>query len=716
MVALIYALVACVCLWLGARAWRERGPAAATAFALLAGQSGLAFTLFGLYLSGLSVLVYPYAILTAFVPVALMRVFERLLRDPHPSRRWVRLRLATAVMVAIYLLAEPFMGDTPRASAPEVLLGGFVVAAFLVPVGRLWRAQRAEPNLAARGRARILFGLLSVTLIFFSLEALSRALSDVDAGSRSTLGPMAYAWALQGNLPPIGPVLFTGFLYVLQRVVAGALDAREIVARAFTLTGASLALVVVQEVVLDAVGQPGSFWTHQTFLLFLVGWAFLVFYEPLQRLLARLAGEWFNRPGWLLHETLGEVDRSLAKVLSLRGLESALIEPILASGRARQIGLYLWQPEQGLYRLMLQGGEGERALMSTISGRPFADGFGRGTMAYSRAELRRVVGRMAPGHEEAADQLRVLDVLDADLCVPFMSGGAVLGWLTLSSADVNEGFAPQEVRKLRATVDRAAIVLENLASVHQLTEQRRLAALGTMAAGLAHEIRNPLAGIKGAAQYLQGQASPEDVHDFLNVIVGEVNRLNEVVTQFLDYARPLKVNVEPTEVAPLIERVVELVRRDASSTEVRIHLELARELPVVSVDRDKLRQVLLNLVQNAVQAAGVAGEVRVAAGVQRAAAHEGLGEAQLTITVSDTGPGIMAEDLDKLFVPFFTTKTGGTGLGLAISRRLVQAHGGDISVRADPGQPTAFTVRLPLQVEVLPAPLTLEPRSPSMPR
>lgn len=700
MVALIYALVAVVCLWLAARAWRERSPPGAAAFALLAAQAGASSLLFGLYLSGLSFFVYPYAAITAFVPVSLMRVFERLFGDPHPSPRWVRLRVVTAVVVVAYGVTEPFLGGALRASVPEVVLGAYVVLAFVMPLGRLWRAQRGEVNLAARGRARILFGLLGTTVIFFSVEALARGLSAVDAGSRSTLGPLAYAWALQGDVPPIGPVLFTGFLYVLQRVVAGALDAREIVARAFTLSGASLALVVVQELVLDAVGQPGSFWTHQTFLLFLVGWAFFVVYDPLQRFLTRLAGEWLNRPGWLLHETLAEVDRSLAKVLSLSGLESALIEPILASGRARQVGLYLWQPEQGLYRLALQRGEGERALMSTISARPFTDGFQRGTPAYVRTELRRVVGRMAPGHEEASDQLRVLDVLDADLAVPFMSRGVVMGWLTLSSTDAYEGFAPQEVRKLRGTVDRAAIVLENLASVEQLTEQRRLAALGTMAAGLAHEIRNPLAGIKGAAQYLQGQASPEDVHDFLNVIVGEVNRLNDVVSQFLDYARPLKINAESTEVAPLLERVLELVRRDVSAASVNIIAELAPELPVIRVDRDKLKQVLLNLIQNAVQAAGPAGEVRVAVSVNRTPSPEGRGEQQLSVTVSDTGPGIMPEDLEKLFVPFFTTKTGGTGLGLAISRRLIQAHGGDITVRAEPGQPTQFSVRLPVSSEL----------------
>jgi len=719
MVALIYLSAAVACGWLALRAWMERANPATTAFAALCVQTGLSFLLFALYLSGVGALRYPYTALVALLPVTTEGVLERLLGDVFPSRSLMKSRVAMGTTALGYLVAAPLLGG--RAGAvPDLLIGVAGMLAFTLPVRRLYREQRDAPTMAARARARILLGLLAGALLFAGLEMVSRALAPASRASRDVVGALAYAWALQGDLPPLSAVAWLSFLYVLSRVVAGALDVREIAARAFTLAGASLALVLVQGIALDAIGNPSSFWTHRTFLLFLVAFAFLSFYEPILRRLTQSAGEWFNRPGWRLQETLLESDRALAKVLSMEGLKPALLEPLSGSGRAPHVGLYLWQHELGLYRAVLESGSPEQGALRAIGPRPFTDGFNRGSEAYVRDALRRVVRRMAPGHEEAADRLRVMDAMDVDLVLPFVSGGAVLGWLAIKAQDPTEGFGPDEIRRLRATTDRVATVLENLASMEQLSEQRRLAALGTMAAGLAHEIRNPLAGIKGAAQYLQGEARPEEAVDFLEIIVDEVNRLNEVVSQFLDYARPLKVSREPAAAGALVRTVMEIVRREGLPGDLVLRAELPDDLPEILIDRDKIKQVLLNLVQNAVQAVGAhPGEVVVSAGLQRVRGQEGRVEEALTLSVTDTGRGIADEDMEKLFVPFFTTRQGGTGLGLAISQRLVQAHGGDIAVRTRPGGPTTFTVRLPRYPEVsLPlfAPVTDEPRSPSIPR
>jgi signal transduction histidine kinase len=242
-----------------------------------------------------------------------------------------------------------------------------------------------------------------------------------------------------------------------------------------------------------------------------------------------------------------------------------------------------------------------------------------------------------------------------------------------------------------------SVIVENIIGFERLKEQHRLAAIGEMSAGLAHEIRNPLAGIKGAAQYLQGESVTGEMGELVGVIVSEVDRLNTVVTQFLEYARPYDIRREPTDVQALLRQVVELVKAQGVPPGVTIALEVEVGLNEIQIDRDKVKQVLLNLVQNAVQAVGAEGtvEVRAREGFLRNPGHRG--ESALVLSVADTGPGIAPETIDKLFVPFFTTKHDGTGLGLAISQRLVEAHGGEVGVRSRVGSGTTFSVRLPFK-------------------
>ena len=189
-----------------------------------------------------------------------------------------------------------------------------------------------------------------------------------------------------------------------------------------------------------------------------------------------------------------------------------------------------------------------------------------------------------------------MDTMSADLTLPVVSGDLIVGWLNLRDESWSDGYSSEEVRKLRDTVHRIAVVLENIYSFEQLKEQTRLAALGTMSAGLAHEIRNPLAGIKGAAQYLQGDADPAEVPAFLKVIVDETDRLNTVVSQFLAYARPFQIHGEPALANHLVQTVLDLARAEGIPDDVELVSELAPGIPRIYLDPDKLRQVLINLV------------------------------------------------------------------------------------------------------------------------
>jgi two-component system, NtrC family, sensor histidine kinase PilS len=214
----------------------------------------------------------------------------------------------------------------------------------------------------------------------------------------------------------------------------------------------------------------------------------------------------------------------------------------------------------------------------------------------------------------------------------------------------------------------------------------RLATLGRMAANIAHEIRNPLASLSGAVEVLAAGGQAGETRDRLaQIVLKETARLNGIIRDFLEYARPVPLNRAPVNVAEIADEVLMLIEHRAGPGTLKI----VREFPPTllwSVDRQQLRQAVWNLCVNALQAMPDGGELRVS---MTAAA------ARLIVRVADTGEGIPGGDLVHIFEPFFSTKPGGSGLGLALVYRVVQDHGGEVDVQSRPGVGTAFTLTLP---------------------
>lgn len=221
----------------------------------------------------------------------------------------------------------------------------------------------------------------------------------------------------------------------------------------------------------------------------------------------------------------------------------------------------------------------------------------------------------------------------------------------------------------------------------QLRRSERLAALGRLAAGVAHEIRNPLSSIKGFAAILAGKFHGDDGGRKIAEVMGqEVERLDRVVTELLDFARPTELNKELCVCKDLIQRTLRLVEKDALQQEVVIESRVDPPELQVKVDQDRFAQVLLNLYLNALQAMENGGKLTIDAFRQMD---------QVVLRVSDSGTGISSEHLPHIFDPYFTTKPRGVGLGLANVHKLVEAHGGDIEAVSSPGQGTSFVIRLP---------------------
>ncbi|MBC2745362.1 MAG: PAS domain-containing protein, partial [Desulfosarcina sp.] len=228
----------------------------------------------------------------------------------------------------------------------------------------------------------------------------------------------------------------------------------------------------------------------------------------------------------------------------------------------------------------------------------------------------------------------------------------------------------------------AVVVLRDLSEIKRLEAQVRrtekLAAIGRLAAGVAHEIRNPLSSIRGFA-YLLGRGHGKDTpeREYADVMVREIDRINHVVTDLLNFSRPMVLEPEATMLPDLIDHVVSLVSADAKTHDIDIHVDCEAGIPPMSLDPNQISQALLNLMLNAINAMETGGTIEIRISVS----NEGEG---VEIQVEDNGPGIDPEVQEKIFEPFYTTRERGTGLGLAIVRKIAENHDGGVRVDSPP--------------------------------
>lgn len=246
----------------------------------------------------------------------------------------------------------------------------------------------------------------------------------------------------------------------------------------------------------------------------------------------------------------------------------------------------------------------------------------------------------------------------------------------------------QRRRFEKASADLAAAYQELRDTVSLLIRADRLKSVGEVAAAIVHEIRNPLSAIKGAAQVIEKEI-PQDSprRRFVAVIEEEVDRLNKLVTEFLTFARPRQPEKRPSDINQLIESILTFTSKEATKRGIRLVSQLDDHLPAVEVDAEQIRQVLLNLILNAIHAMPQGGVVEV--GSKR------VGES-VELSVRDYGTGIDPGIRDKIFDPFFTTKPEGTGLGLSVAYGLIKQHEGEIELGDVEGPGSMFIVRLPI--------------------
>ncbi|OGL40490.1 MAG: hypothetical protein A3C43_00875 [Candidatus Schekmanbacteria bacterium RIFCSPHIGHO2_02_FULL_38_11] len=291
--------------------------------------------------------------------------------------------------------------------------------------------------------------------------------------------------------------------------------------------------------------------------------------------------------------------------------------------------------------------------------------------------------------------------------------------LIFMTVGIVTGFAAEKEKSQRIKYQQAAKnlgisykklqdqTIELMEKEQQLIRADRLATMGELAAGLTHEIKNPLGSILGAAEIIKDDYLPnEKKHEFLEIMIKEVNRLNKVISNFLSFAKVKVPSFKPSNINDVLNSVKDLVEFRLQKENIRVEIGLDKDLKDMLIDAEQLKQALLNIVLNSVQSMKNGGILKISTqvissdssdkGTDKAESSDMDRQRLVEIIISDTGCGIPKENLTHIFNPFFTTREEGTGLGLAITKRIIEDHSGNISVESEEGKGASFRVRVPM--------------------
>ncbi len=590
-----------------------------------------------------------------------------------------------AAVLGFILLVAVLHPTAPRpAVGPAVLayVVGFMLAAIL---NLNVRAKEAPTRIdAARIRYLVTLGLL--TLFFQVIDRLD------------------HVFAI--DLPPIGLAMTVIYLYVISQtlVLYRILDLHETMGR--------FAVLFLMGIALAAIYAAMVSWVETGFSVnaFLASLVILILLNPLRDLVEQKIAEFFFRERYELEGAFSSLRKKLAHVIDMEAMIEVLKYALEHSKRITHAGLFLIDAHGRGYDLRVSvGPPANLDSIDTATVRmhilPYVTHGALSAAALSAYRERLLQAGLREKARDIRETIDLMGALQSDVLLVVEGEDQPIGLLTMRDERKKDPFSPEDVDLLRGLAGQLAITVENSRLYQQAKERDRLAALGRMAAGLAHEIRNPLGSIKGAAQVVDEMVlkgvDPEAYRDLLDVVVEEVDRLDRVVADFLAYARPTSGKPSILDVNQIINRSVS-VFRTRLDTDAVIETDLAKELPLVKVDGERLHQVFLNLMLNGVQAAADQTEKRIIISTrvrtvrpQLIIAEKNIDNRFVEIRFADNGTGFPPKVIENIFIPFYTTKESGSGLGLSISLRIIRDAGGEIEVQSTLGQGAVFTVVLP---------------------
>ncbi len=395
--------------------------------------------------------------------------------------------------------------------------------------------------------------------------------------------------------------------------------------------------------------------------------------------------------------TVREFGRALLSILDIKSLSEKVVDTLTQAIGVQKGTLYLLDEEKGVYKAYEQRGEETRDLSGNLIPKdaPFVQWLHRKGELIIRDEIAHMPS--SPGIRSVLERL---DQMGSEVCIPLISKGKIVGIITLGRKASSKIYSYDDLQLLSMLANQAAIAVENARLYEDLRKREsimrradRLASLGTLTAGLAHEIRNPLVAIKTLTQLLPERLDDEEFRkDFLAIASGEVDRISSLVNELLEFARPTKPHFELQDIREIMDGMVLLISTEVKKKNLQIVTQYEDNLPIIAIDREQIKQVFLNILLNAIEATNEGGMVRV----EIRSISTKPGETFVQAEISDTGNGIPEEHLENVFTPFFTTKKKGSGLGLSNAHQIIQEHGGTINVESRVGEGSSFFINLPV--------------------
>jgi two-component system NtrC family sensor kinase len=451
-----------------------------------------------------------------------------------------------------------------------------------------------------------------------------------------------------------------------------------------------LLILLGQEIFLKEIKVPFAIF------LFLILVLVAIFFYWIKPGAERTVEQLLFRRHYDYRETLGRFSKAMVSILDLKSLSEKTIETITETMGVEKASLFLSDEEKGGFRLF----ESKNLIAApTLSFLPRANPLPvylhRSGEIIIREELMKRVD--VP---ELEGVTRQMSLLEAEVSIPLIWKGQLIGMINLSHKFNKEIYSHEDLELLSTLANQVAISMENAKLYEDLKRSKsyirradRLASLGTLTAGISHEIRNPLVAIKTFTQLLPERLKDEEfLNKFLNIASGEVDRISSLITELLDFAKPSEPKLELEDVNTILDSMILLLSTETGKKLIQLTKQYGIDLPPIRIDREQMKQAFLNILLNAIEATPENGKVTVRT---RSFVKPG-GQPYLQIEVSDTGCGIAAEYLEEIFNPFFTTKETGSGLGLSIAHQIVQEHKGYITVESQLDQGSSFYINLPL--------------------
>jgi signal transduction histidine kinase len=399
-------------------------------------------------------------------------------------------------------------------------------------------------------------------------------------------------------------------------------------------------------------------------------------------------------------KTLNELGRAMISILDKDTLLVKIINTTTEAMGVERASILLLDEEKGSYYIQSSKGLGEvnEGGFCLAKDDPLITWLREKGEIIVKEELERDLERL--NIPVVVTVIKRLNEMESEVCIPLITRQKLIGLCNIGKKMNGDMFSHEDLALLETLGNQAAVAIENARlyedlkkSEAQMRRADKLAALGTLTAGLAHEIRNPLVAIKTFTHLLPERFDDAEFRDhFLKVTSGEVDRISSLVNELLEFARPSEPNLRQEYINDVGEKIILLVDNEARKKNIKIDRKCDKDIPLIMIDKEQIKQVLFNLFLNAIEATSENGIIAF----ETRLIHKNNYRDYVQIEIRDTGEGIPTDDIEHIFNPFFTTKPQGSGLGLSISHKIVEEHMGYIEVESKVGQGSTFFVNLPL--------------------